>query len=82
MGDDRVKQLEMLLTDELRKVAGYIKEQLPTEWGFMVFLFEQNVDNGACLYISDSERESVIQSMKSFIKKYEEEKNANRPTKT
>ena len=77
MSDDRVKQLEILLTEELQGVAKYLKERLPKEWGFMVFLFEQNVDHGACLYVSDSDRDDVIESMKKFIEVNEAKKNAN-----
>lgn len=77
MADDRVKQLEILLTDELQGIAKHLKERLPKEWGFMVFLFEQNVDHGACLYISDSDRDDVIEAMKEFIEVNEAKKSAH-----
>ena len=60
---------------KLREIGRWLKDTMPTGWGFTLFLFEygDEVDRGSMFYISSSEREDMIEALKEFIAKQEKQ---------
>ena len=59
-------QIEQKLKEKARMIA----EGLPEGWGFMLFIFSFG-DGGATFYISNAQREDMIEAMKEWIERNE-----------
>lgn len=59
----------------LRDIAVRIKNMLPKEWGFTLFLFSYGEDR-SLFYISSARREDMISSVKEWLAK-QDAKSAN-----
>lgn len=53
--------------EQMRRFAQDIAAQLPQGWGFTLLVFQFG-PSGAMAYISNAERQDVLQSMSEFIK--------------
>lgn len=57
--------------DFMRKVGALLKEACPPGWVFSVLVASVG-EKGACFYISNGDRESMIGTMQEFIQKHRE----------
>jgi len=55
----------------MQLIGGVVKEVIPEGYGFFVFVFPFGDEHGRSNYISNGNREDVIQTMKEFIKRNE-----------
>lgn len=55
---------------KLKEIGGMIGKSLPEGWGFNLMIFDFG-KKGSMFYISNAQREDVINQMKEFIAKYE-----------
>ena len=59
-------------TDEsMRLMADLLRGLMPPNWGFTLLAFETNIDAGKVLYISSAERESMMETMRTMLDKWE-----------
>jgi hypothetical protein len=54
------------IEQKLRSIGKYIGDDLPTDWGFALFLFSYG-ENGNMFYISSAQRSDIIKTLKEFI---------------
>lgn len=52
----------------LRKIGGLIGQAIPESHGFVLLVYNHG-EGGNMFYISNSQREGVIEAMKEFIEK-------------
>lgn len=55
---------------KMREIGEILNTILPDGWGFNLLIFNFG-KNGSMFYISNAERESMIEAMKEFIKNQE-----------
>lgn len=60
MSDSSVK-------DSMQGIGKVIESKLPKEFGFFVFVFPFNSQDGRSNYCSNAERKDVINAMKEFL---------------
>ena len=61
---------EEIVKSKMQNIARKVKEELPDDFGFVVLAFKFN-EKGEMIYVSNANREDVVQSMKEFIEKTE-----------
>lgn len=62
---------EEIVKSRMQNIARKVKEELPDNFGFVVLAFKFN-EKGEMIYISDANRQDVVQAMKEFIEKTED----------
>lgn len=65
------EQVEEKVKGKMQTIARKVKEELPKNWGFIVLTFEFG-EKGQLVYASDADRKDVIEVMKEFIEKTEQ----------
>lgn len=65
------EQVEEKVKGKMQTIARKVKEELPKNWGFIVLTFEFG-EKGQLVYVSDADRKDVIEVMKEFIEKTEQ----------
>lgn len=65
-----IKAMQEMVKGKMQGIARKVETELPKGFGFVVlaFPFGENEDN-EMIYISNANRQDVIESMKEFIKK-------------
>lgn len=58
--------------DWMKHLAMMLDKELPEETGFALFVFPFNEPEGRSNYIANANREDVIKTLKSMIKRWEE----------
>lgn len=53
----------------LKELGHFIGDKLPAGWGFNLMIFDFG-NKGSMFYLSNAERQDVINQMREFIKKY------------
>ena len=53
----------------LRRLAELLNKDIPQGWGFMLMIFEFSPGN-SLFYISNADRQKIINAMREFVKKY------------
>jgi hypothetical protein len=68
--DERAKETEKMLSDELRAMARLIESMLPENWGFglAIFPFGNNVDE-PLIWISNAPRADMVKAMAEFVRR-------------
>ena len=61
---------EEILKGKMKDIARKVDEELPQGFGFIVLAFRFN-EEGEMIYVSNANREGVVQAMKEFIEKTE-----------
>lgn len=61
---------EEIVKSKMQNIARKVDEELPENWGFIVLAFKFN-EKGEMIYVSNADREDVVESMKEFIEKTE-----------
>lgn len=61
INEDKVRN-----ADSMQKLAHYIASQIRDDLGFTLLIYEHG-ENGRMNYVSNSQREDVINTMKEFI---------------
>lgn len=61
---------EEIVKRKMQSIARKVDEELPDNFGFVVLAFKFN-EKGEMIYVSNSNREDVVKSMKEFIEKTE-----------
>lgn len=61
---------ELILKEKMKNIARKVDEDLPQGFGFIVLAFRFNAE-GEMIYVSNANREGVVQAMKEFIEKTE-----------
>ena len=59
---------EEYLKNKMQDIAKKIKEELPENFGFVLLTYRHN-SKGELIYVSNSNREDVVEAMKEFIEK-------------
>lgn len=62
---------EEIVKSKMQHIARKVKEELPDNFGFVVLAFKFN-EKGEMIYVSDANRQDVVQAMKEFIEKTED----------
>ena len=73
----RNEEIEKILVD----IGHRIGSQMPKGYGFMLQIFSYG-EGGDLFYISSAQRGDIINVMKEFIEKYEENNDTGKPNKT
>lgn len=66
------KELEEKVKEKMQDIARMIKSEIPKEFGFILLTFAHGSELGQMIYVSDSNREDVVNAMREFIEKTEE----------
>ena len=61
---------EEIVKSKMQNIARKVKEELPDNFGFVVLAFKFN-EKGEMIYVSNANRQDVVQAMKEFIEKTE-----------
>ena len=67
---DELEKMEEIVKAKMQDIAKNVKKELPEGFGFVVLAFKFN-EKGQMIYVSNANREDVINSMKEFIEKTE-----------
>lgn len=59
---------EEFVKGKMQGIAKKVQDELPEGFGFVVLAFKFN-EKGQMMYVSNANREDVVQSMKEFIEK-------------
>ena len=65
-----MNELEEIVKGKMQNIAKSVKKELPEGFGFVVLTFRFN-EKGQMIYVSNANREDVVDSMKEFIEKTE-----------
>lgn len=65
------EQVEEKVKGKMQTIARKVKEELPKNWGFIVLAFEFG-EEGLLTYVSNADRKDVVEVMKEFIEKTEQ----------
>lgn len=65
------EEIIMCTKGKMQKIAQKVQDELPEGFGFIVLTFKFN-EKGQMIYISNANREDVVEAMKEFIKKTEQ----------
>lgn len=64
------EEIEEIVKSRLQRIAEKVNNELPTGFGFVVLSFA--FDNpGQMMYVSNANREDIVQAMKEWIEKTE-----------
>ena len=66
MSDFQVRKPEIEVL--LKELGHWLKSKMPKGWGFSLMIFNHG-EKGSMFYISDSNREDMIEAMKEFIER-------------
>ena len=55
----------------MRQIINNVEQQIPDGWGVVVLTFPFSQNNGELIYGSNANREDVVNCMKEFIEKTE-----------
>lgn len=61
---------EEIVKSKMQNIARKVKGELPDNFGFVVLAFKFN-EKGEMIYVSNANRQDVVQAMKEFIEKTE-----------
>ena len=64
------KEAEEIVKSKLQGIAKKVNDELPTGFGFVVLSFSFNKP-GMMMYVSNANREDIVQAMKEWIEKTE-----------
>lgn len=64
------KEAEEIVKSKLQGIAKKVNDELPTGFGFVVLSFSFNKP-GLMMYVSNANREDIVQAMKEWIEKTE-----------
>ena len=59
---------EEYLKSKMQDIARKVQEELPEDFGFVLLTYRHN-SKGELIYVSNSNREDVVEAMKEFIEK-------------
>ncbi len=68
MNEDDYEVKNEVIQAMIKKMSEYINSKIPKGWGFCLLVFDYK-DNGSMFYMSNAERESMIEGMEEFIAK-------------
>lgn len=64
------KEIEEIVKGRLQSIAKKVNNELPKGFGFIVLSFAFN-NPGQMMYVSNANREDIVQAMKEWIEKTE-----------
>ena len=67
---DKFENLEEMVKGKMQDIAKKVDNELPKGFGFVVLAFRFN-EKGQMMYVSNANRENVVNAMKEFIEKTE-----------
>ena len=56
----------------MQDLARYVESKIGKKYGFAILIYEHDTDKGRLNYVSNSDREDVVEAMKEFIKSTED----------
>lgn len=65
------KYEEQIIRQNMQQIVGGVDAKIPEGWGCAVLIFPFNNDGGTLLYGATAEREDIVNVMKEFIVKTE-----------
>lgn len=65
------EQIEEKVKGKMQTIAKKVNAEIPKDWGFIVLTFEFG-NKGPILYDSNADRKDVVEVMKEFIEKTEQ----------
>lgn len=67
-----------MIENKMQNIAAYIESEIGKGYGFTVLIYEQG-KAGRMNYVSNSQRESVVEAMKEFIENTEDGYGTHKP---